>query len=155
MLCGWCDEELTEAEMCSHVPGCHHECAVRMVIGSAGHQLGMCACVGGSREDPPEMTRRQAAKLAMAISVIRRRDKMSGPVAAVFIYQYFPGAASMAELLAWPPVNQLTGNPSADMPSIRCPKCGRLSINPRDVQERYCGACHEFHDQMILDPNKD
>jgi hypothetical protein len=32
--------------------------------------------------------------------------------------------------------------------SIRCPKCGRVSYNAGDIRERYCGNCHEFHDQM-------
>ncbi len=25
-----------------------------------------------------------------------------------------------------------------------CPRCGKISHNPNDVRERYCGACHEF-----------
>lgn len=35
-------------------------------------------------------------------------------------------------------------------PSITCPKCGRTSHNPNDVEQRYCGACHEYHDTMGL-----
>ena len=31
--------------------------------------------------------------------------------------------------------------------SITCPKCGRTSHHPRDVEEGYCGACHEFTSQ--------
>jgi hypothetical protein len=42
----------------------HRECAIRMVIGSAAHQLGDCSCAGNTREDPPGMTIRQAARLA-------------------------------------------------------------------------------------------
>jgi uncharacterized OB-fold protein len=30
---------------------------------------------------------------------------------------------------------------------IRCHTCGRTSYQPRDVEERYCGACHKFHDE--------
>lgn len=26
--------------------------------------------------------------------------------------------------------------------SFTCPHCGRTSYNPRDREERYCGACH-------------
>jgi hypothetical protein len=33
-------------------------------------------------------------------------------------------------------------------PSIACPRCGRVSYNMNDVVQRYCGACHEFHDTM-------
>lgn len=32
-------------------------------------------------------------------------------------------------------------------PSIVCPRCGRRSFALRDVQMRYCGACHRFHDE--------
>lgn len=31
--------------------------------------------------------------------------------------------------------------------SFTCPKCGRVSHNPNDAKERYCGACHEFFDE--------
>jgi hypothetical protein len=31
-------------------------------------------------------------------------------------------------------------------PSITCPKCRRTSHHPQDVEHRYCGWCHEFHD---------
>jgi hypothetical protein len=34
-------------------------------------------------------------------------------------------------------------------PYIRCLRCGRLSRNRRDIQERYCGHCHLFHDQEM------
>jgi hypothetical protein len=33
-------------------------------------------------------------------------------------------------------------------PSITCPVCGRTSYNPNDVVQRYCGNCHQFHDNM-------
>ena len=29
---------------------------------------------------------------------------------------------------------------------ITCPFCGRTSAHPTDAAERYCGACHVFHD---------
>ncbi len=35
-----------------------------------------------------------------------------------------------------------------ELPSITCPQCGRTSHHPRDISERYCGACHQFHDDM-------
>jgi hypothetical protein len=34
------------------------------------------------------------------------------------------------------------------IPSITCPKCKRTSFNPGDIRYRYCGACHEYHDDM-------
>jgi hypothetical protein len=33
-------------------------------------------------------------------------------------------------------------------PSIECPRCRRRSFNPNDIRERYCGACHRFHDEV-------
>jgi hypothetical protein len=32
--------------------------------------------------------------------------------------------------------------------SITCPVCKRVSHNLTDVQNRYCGACHVFHNEM-------
>lgn len=33
--------------------------------------------------------------------------------------------------------------------SITCPRCGMTSHNPNDIRERYCGACHQYHDFMM------
>lgn len=38
--------------------------------------------------------------------------------------------------------------PEQGRASITCPQCGRTSYHPRDVQEKYCGACHQFHETM-------
>jgi uncharacterized protein YjbJ (UPF0337 family) len=32
---------------------------------------------------------------------------------------------------------------------IKCLICGLGSYNPHDVEQRYCGACHAFHDDLI------
>lgn len=29
---------------------------------------------------------------------------------------------------------------------IECKVCGLVSWHPKDVEERYCGHCHQFHD---------
>jgi len=42
----------------------HSECLMRSIIGSLGHQLGRCSCYGGTEEDPPGLTKRQAARAA-------------------------------------------------------------------------------------------
>lgn len=34
-------------------------------------------------------------------------------------------------------------------PSIACPQCGKVSFNPNDVRERYCGNCSRYHDTML------
>lgn len=64
-LCAYCSEEIREGEdSLNRGSPLHRECLIRAVIGSAAHQLGDCTCHGGTREDPPGMTPRQAAKLA-------------------------------------------------------------------------------------------
>lgn len=33
--------------------------------------------------------------------------------------------------------------------SITCLCCGRASYNPNDIEQKYCGFCHEFHIDRI------
>lgn len=33
---------------------------------------------------------------------------------------------------------------------ILCNKCGKISFHPKDIQERYCGNCHKFHEENLL-----
>lgn len=33
-------------------------------------------------------------------------------------------------------------------PSIACPRCGRVSYHPKDIEHRFCSTCG-FHDDMI------
>jgi hypothetical protein len=33
--------------------------------------------------------------------------------------------------------------------SITCLICGATSFNPSDVREKYCGACHVFHEATV------
>lgn len=33
---------------------------------------------------------------------------------------------------------------------IRCHACKRVSFHPKDISERYCGACHVFHEEHLL-----
>ncbi len=41
--------------------------------------------------------------------------------------------------------------PDLDAPaSVTCPQCAMSSYNRNDVAHRYCGNCHQFHDQMLL-----
>jgi hypothetical protein len=32
--------------------------------------------------------------------------------------------------------------------SITCPQCGMVSHHPKDIEEKYCGNCHQFHANM-------
>jgi hypothetical protein len=85
MTCAFCNEPILPEE---HKPleawtqrDMHNECLVRAVAGSAAHQLGECSCFGGSREDPPGMTIRQAALLAYETFTMLRaaRDSFTVP----------------------------------------------------------------------------
>lgn len=71
--CLWCQEPITRADLARahraklRMPGIHLECAIRNIVGSVGHQLRRCSCFGGTEEDPPGLTRRQAASAALAL----------------------------------------------------------------------------------------
>lgn len=32
----------------------------------------------------------------------------------------------------------------SEAPSFTCPRCGRTSFNPKDIEQGYCGACHDW-----------
>lgn len=34
---------------------------------------------------------------------------------------------------------------------IRCQTCQRISFHPKDIRERYCGACHVFHEARMFE----
>lgn len=36
--------------------------------------------------------------------------------------------------------------------SITCRHCGHVSWNPKDVAEKYCAACHVFHEELPSPP---
>lgn len=53
----------------------HRNCHMRSIIGSVGHQMRMCTCYvkqGEAIDDPPGMTKRQAADAAVAL--FKRRN---------------------------------------------------------------------------------
>jgi hypothetical protein len=68
--CLLCDERIEEGDT-GTINGfkqiIHYECGMRSVIGSVGHQMRLCSCYGGTVEDPPGMSRRQAAIAAVAL----------------------------------------------------------------------------------------
>jgi hypothetical protein len=74
-LCRWCDEAFVEGDggvVIDHhgengvedAPY-HQECFQRQIVGSVAHQRHQCSCYGGSHEDSPNMTIREAAKAAV------------------------------------------------------------------------------------------
>lgn len=74
VLCPWCDEPVLDGEELApgHRQPTHYECGLRAAVGSVGHQRGLCWCYGGTEEDPPWMTRRQAAQAAAAYLLVGR-----------------------------------------------------------------------------------
>lgn len=75
VLCLWCEEPIEddeprqlvvaiEADQTASVRGHHAECAIRLAVGSLGHQRRACSCYGGTEEDPPGVPRRVAARAA-------------------------------------------------------------------------------------------
>jgi hypothetical protein len=74
--CGRCGEPITSNDSGLVIPlfgdpdqseaFYHYECHLRSMVGGLNHQLGKCLCCGGTvPPDPPEMTRREAAKAAV------------------------------------------------------------------------------------------
>lgn len=77
--CAWCEEAIEVPDSGLLMPHIdvggerlrpwHAECAARSVLGGANHLRGGCSCCGGELPpDPPALTRRQAAVLAVAVA---------------------------------------------------------------------------------------
>jgi len=66
--CTYCSEMIVQGEKSQETNDgallFHYECFIRMLAGSVGHLNKKCSCFGGTQEDPPDMTKRQAAKAA-------------------------------------------------------------------------------------------
>lgn len=57
----------------------HLECSMRLALGGANHIAGRCTCCGGhDPPDPPHLTKREAARLAVATWNRRRLDQGLG-----------------------------------------------------------------------------
>lgn len=80
LTCAWCGEGIVDDEIPPQVRASmsmgppdpnrdlHMACAIRSVVGSIGHQMGLCDCPGnpGLIDDPPGATKREAARMAKA-----------------------------------------------------------------------------------------
>lgn len=58
------------------------------------------------------------------------------------LHDHDPVIARIDADLAEPALPAMPATPN----SITCPHCHRTSYNPNDMRERYCGACHRYHD---------
>lgn len=70
IVCEWCDERILPDEKLADVTGgmFHVECSLRMVVGPLAHIERKCSCFvpGSTAHDPEELTRRDAARAAVA-----------------------------------------------------------------------------------------
>ncbi len=87
--CDWCGENILATEWGIIVPGIeeddvclavedkvyHNECGYRFKRGSVGHITRQCPCFGGTEEDPPNTTKRQAALLAFMVAYSMSRNE--------------------------------------------------------------------------------
>jgi hypothetical protein len=86
--CSWCEEPFADEDCGVVLPfitietgqtlAYHRECFLRMTIGSMAHQAQTCTCHGGTEEDPPGLTRREAAKWAMEMFTAMRPPHRGG-----------------------------------------------------------------------------
>ena len=54
-----------------------------------------------------------------------------------------PGGYLLARITA---TYEIWWRPKDGARAIRCKTCHSISHNPNDVEERYCGQCHAFHE---------
>lgn len=90
--CAWCEEPFVEGdegviiplihnENCVEMKPYHLDCHLRTVTGSLAHVLKICSCFvpGSTKEDPPDMTKREAAWLAVKtcdlLSAVRKMEE--------------------------------------------------------------------------------
>ncbi len=83
--CGWCEEPIEAQDSGVTVPllsdrqpprelAYHFECHARQTLGSVAHLQRRCSCFvpGATRTDPPDMTKREAARAALVLFQNRR-----------------------------------------------------------------------------------
>jgi hypothetical protein len=51
---------------------------------------------------------------------------------------------SMQRMIPWIPKDKLIRIISAER-YFACPECKRISFNPNDISNLYCGHCHKFY----------
>jgi hypothetical protein len=81
--CGHCKEPILRSDAGFAVPclgeplliAYHRACFLRGIFGSVAHQKKQCSCYGGSGEDDPNLTRREAAEAAVNLFEGRKNAK--------------------------------------------------------------------------------
>lgn len=65
--CLWCGEEIKPGECADHIGSdLHPECLSRFIGDPVGYMQKTSCCFGGIEEDPPALTRCEAARAALA-----------------------------------------------------------------------------------------
>lgn len=79
-VCIHCDELIDEDDagfVYMNGPVAHRDCFIRGAVGGLNHVLGRCSCCGGTEPpDPPGISRREAARLA--VEAFRRKHDGGG-----------------------------------------------------------------------------
>ena len=80
--CPWCDEPILDGEPTRRMEHLnvvwHRECVARMIVGPVGHLLRRCVHHGGTDAcDPPDMSRREAARAAWEVWHAMQSGRMS------------------------------------------------------------------------------
>lgn len=97
--CPWCDEAIAPGDNLHHMAigaPWHKECFVRSVLGSVAHQRRRCACYipGSTENDPPGMTKREAARAAVEEARFRNHANVlnvDGACPACGCNEFHPG----------------------------------------------------------------
>jgi hypothetical protein len=86
-LCLYCVEPIVEGDLGIEQPFHslekettvvhHRECFLRSIFGSVGHQQQKCSCYGGTDEDPPGLSRREAARAAVEEMLMKAEQQRS------------------------------------------------------------------------------
>lgn len=98
-------------------------------------------------DQPDELSagdRREALETAhLMIAISRRVGRMTNAQIAELV----TAADQILEPLPVP-----AGEPTYRLleTCIQCRLCGAVSFNAGDMQNRYCGRCHLFHDQIAI-----
>ncbi|MGE5611047.1 MAG: hypothetical protein ACM359_17485 [Bacillota bacterium] len=134
--CLWCAEPIREGDGGYMVPSigqtdqpCHLACFIRQLVGSVAHQQRQCSCYGGSGEDDPALTRRQAAQAAF-------EEYMRAKVVVFVKDQRFqPLANLMQDIIAAvvPDANDSTRQAWKDPIDRALFDCGRMASEAMDM----------------------
>jgi hypothetical protein len=119
-------------------------------------QRAVAECLIGSNIDMPlSLNLHSALAIVGALQLALRHPAVAGTQSSVPVRKLIDAVIAATETngyLAAAEMMRLGDHPehdrkyvlSQDGLAIKCLSCGRVSHNPHDVQNRYCGHCHKF-----------